>query len=261
MRKASLCVLYAHGDAFRKQKGITMRRTQKAGCGCGPLVFVGFAVGVLVLVFVVAPMTEKYKTLPDQPEWYQRLGQNVDQLQQNIQKMVPWSHQQSTTTESGHHTTPLVTVLTSSVLTVQPTITAQYIDSQLCSHQSPACGTGQSLYDLGKQYGIDPAFALAFFWHESNYGVNGVARVNHSLSNMRCVPAYACNGGYAYFPSWQAGYKAWYALIRSKVYVGGGRVTVAQIIPTYAPASDHNDPTSYINAVQSSVNQYRSESK
>src|SRR6266487_197910 len=78
-----------------------MRNQRKSGCGCGPLVFVGFAVGVLVLVFVVAPMTEKYKTLPAQPEWYQRLGQNVQQLEETAQKMLPWSHPSTTTRKSG----------------------------------------------------------------------------------------------------------------------------------------------------------------
>lgn len=142
----------------------------------------------------------------------------------------------------------------------KPTISASYINSQLCAHHSPACGTGQALYDAGVKYGIDPAYALAFFWHESNYGVNGVAKANRSLSNTRCIPNYPCPGGYAAFPTWGAGYEAWYQIITSKTYAGGGRVTVAQIIPIYAPQADHNNEAAYIASVQASVDQYRSES-
>ncbi|HLX40890.1 MAG TPA: hypothetical protein VKR42_10165, partial [Ktedonobacteraceae bacterium] len=45
----------------------------------------------------------------------------------------------------------------------KPTITADFINRVLSAYNSPAAGKGQSLYDLGVKYGIDPAFALAFF--------------------------------------------------------------------------------------------------
>ena len=40
--------------------------------------------------------------------------------------------------------------------------------------------------------------------------------------------------------SWQDGYEQWYKLIRNLYVAQWGLVTVDQIIPTYAPSSDHN---------------------
>src|SRR5258706_11588722 len=64
-----------------------------------------------------------------------------------------------------------------------PTISAHFINSVLAANHSPAAGTGQELYDLGVQYGIDPVFALAFFQHESDFGTQGEATVTMSLGN------------------------------------------------------------------------------
>src|SRR5579859_5779041 len=38
----------------------------------------------------------------------------------------------------------------------KPSITASRINQILCQANSPACGTGASLYRLGTRYGIDP---------------------------------------------------------------------------------------------------------
>src|SRR5437868_570558 len=73
-----------------------------------------------------------------------------------------------------------------------PSISSQYVENVLSSNDSPAKGTGYALYNLGIQYNIDPAFALAFFDHESSYGKYGVARQNLSLGNLRCIQGYAC---------------------------------------------------------------------
>src|SRR5256885_9192932 len=50
-----------------------------------------------------------------------------------------------------------------------------------------------TLFRSGLKYGLDPAYALDFFMHESTFGTAGVARVTLSLSNMRCVPEYPCH--------------------------------------------------------------------
>lgn len=143
-----------------------------------------------------------------------------------------------------------------------PSISAQFIDALLCKYSSPACGKGQALYTIGSQYGVDPAYALAFFWHESGLGTRGEARATLSLGNLRCIDGAACidrdRGGYAAFPTWEAGFKAWYALIAGPLYVGDGRATVAAIIPRYAPNADHNNEQAYIDAVTSAVALWRS---
>src|SRR5205809_6309779 len=54
-------------------------------------------------------------------------------------------------------------------------VSSQYIENVLTTNGSPAAGTGYALYSYGVQYNIDPAFALAFFLHESSYGKHGVA--------------------------------------------------------------------------------------
>lgn len=144
-----------------------------------------------------------------------------------------------------------------------PTITADHINAILANAHSPAAGTGQSLYDLGVQYNIDPVFALAFFMEESSFGTAGVATITHSLGNMRCVPQYKCyvdpkNGGYASFDTWEQGYEAWYQMISGSGYVGAGLTTVEQIIPKYAPSADNNNEAQYIQNVEQAVDRWRS---
>lgn len=135
----------------------------------------------------------------------------------------------------------------------KPTITAAFINQVLAAYNSPAAGMGQQLYDLGVKYGIDPAFALAFFMHESTFGTAGMARTTLSLGNLRCIPAVPCNNGYAQFSSWEQGFEAWYKLIRNLYVAQWGLVTVDQIIPTYAPSSDHNNVNGYIAALKHSI--------
>ncbi|HEY3994094.1 MAG TPA: hypothetical protein VGM01_14600, partial [Ktedonobacteraceae bacterium] len=55
----------------------------------------------------------------------------------------------------------------------KPTISVKQINAILATYHSPTAGMGQSLYDLGVQYGIDPVYALAFFMHESLFGTTG----------------------------------------------------------------------------------------
>lgn len=144
-------------------------------------------------------------------------------------------------------------------LTGPPTIGAAFINRVLQAYNSPAAGQGQALYDLGKQYGIDPAYALAFFQHESSFGTRGEARLSKSLGNLRCIQGAACRDGYAWFPSWEAGFQAWYELIRN-LYVGQwGLSTVEQVIPKYAPSADNNDEAAYIAAVKQAVAQFRAQ--
>jgi len=136
-----------------------------------------------------------------------------------------------------------------------PTINAHFIDNVLCSNASPACGTGQALYDGGVQYGIDPAIALAFFRHESSYGKYGIAAHNLGLGNIRCTDGYVCKFGFRAYPSWQAGYIDWYKLIR--YYIDElHKTTIDVIIPTYAPSVE-NDTQGYIQSVKISVQEWR----
>lgn len=138
----------------------------------------------------------------------------------------------------------------------KPTITPEHIDRVLCSAQSLACGTGQALYDYGVQAGIDPAYALAFFHHESSYGLKGWGAANKSLGNIRCTSGYACAGGYRAYASWQAGYQDWYALIAWYAHTLNKR-TIPDIIPTYAPSADNNNEAAYIASVEQDVDAMR----
>jgi hypothetical protein len=143
-----------------------------------------------------------------------------------------------------------------------PTITASFIDQVLAQAGSPAAGTGQQLYSLGVQYGIDPVYALAFF-HVSNYGTSGKAAITHSLGNVGCDPDRPCidakHGGYAVMHSWTDGFDHWYSLMANLYIKQWQRTTVEQIIPKYAPSSGGNDEQAFISAVEQDVVQWRAE--
>jgi len=141
-----------------------------------------------------------------------------------------------------------------------PTVTAARIDQVLCGAGSPACHTGNSIYELGVKYDIDPAFAVAFFRKESSYGLAGEATYTHSPGNLRCIPDVRCvdqdRGGYAWFPSWTTGFEAWYKLIHDLYVVQWGCKTIPAIVQRYAPSSE-NDTKLYISNIEQFVQEVR----
>jgi hypothetical protein len=143
-----------------------------------------------------------------------------------------------------------------------PSISPEKIDAVLRQYNSPAAGFGKALYDLGVHYGIDPAYALAFFIHESSAGTQGVAAITKSIGNIRCTAGYDCyqtsgNGSFRRYSSWEAGAEDWYKLIKDQYVTRWGLKTLEQIIPVYAPSADNNNPTGYIQQVANMVNSWR----
>jgi len=145
-----------------------------------------------------------------------------------------------------------------------PTIAPEQVDAVLAKYGSPAAGTGRIWVELGKRYGIDPAYALAFFIHESSAGTNpGWAGLKpgggstYNIGNIICAGYASCYGRFRDYGSWEAGIEDWYKLI-SNEYIGGrGAKTIEQIIPIYAPASDNNDVANYIQSVVGLVSSWR----
>ena len=154
------------------------------------------------------------------------------------------------------------------LITQAPTVTASQIDAVLAYHHSPAVGSGQSIYALGVKYGIDPAYIVITFQHESSFGLNGEAAKTFSPGNLRCIANAACvntedqpcqanQSCYASFPSWSAGFEALYQLLASNLYVGDGLITPELIIPRFAPQSDNNNEVAYIQALERGIDALR----
>ncbi|HMQ31091.1 MAG TPA: glucosaminidase domain-containing protein [Chloroflexaceae bacterium] len=150
-------------------------------------------------------------------------------------------------------------------LRAPPSVTPQLIDSILASYGSPAVGTGEVWYNLGLEYGIDPAFAVAFFIHESAAGTaQGWAghkpdgSTTHNVGNIICAGYSTCFGRFRDYPSWDKGIEDWYRLISVEYLDGRGHKTVADIIPVYAPSFE-NDVHGYVNVVQRLVDQWRAQ--
>jgi hypothetical protein len=144
-----------------------------------------------------------------------------------------------------------------------PTISAQQIDSILAAYGSPAVGTGAAWYNLGMKYGIDPAYAVAFFIHESSAGTHpdwaglkSDGGSTHNVGNIICAGYATCYGRFRDYPNWDAGIEDWYKLIDVEYIQGRGTLTVQDIVPIYAPAFE-NDVQAYIDSVTSMVDGWR----
>ena len=143
-----------------------------------------------------------------------------------------------------------------------PSLTADQIDAILVEYGSPAAGFGATFFRLGMQYGIDPAYALAFFIHESGAGTaTGWAGLKpdggstHNIGNIICAGYQTCYGRFRDYASWDEGIEDWYRLL-SNEYIPAGLTTVELIIPIYAPAFE-NDVDGYTNTVSATVAGWR----
>jgi hypothetical protein len=155
-------------------------------------------------------------------------------------------------------------------LKAPPSISAQQIDVILESYASPATGTGPIWYRLGREYGIDPAFAVAFFIMESSAGTNprwdGMkvydasnprnSVTTHNIGNISCAGYPTCMGRWRDYPDWETGIRDWYRLIDVEYIQGRGHKTVADVLPVYAPSFE-NDTNGYVNTVNGIVDRWR----
>src|SRR5258708_29138149 len=66
-----------------------------------------------------------------------------------------------------------------------PTISAAFMNRVLAAYGSPAAGTGPPLYYLGGGSGVDPGYALAFFFHEDSFCKMGIGAAKHRLGQIR----------------------------------------------------------------------------
>lgn len=184
----------------------------------------------------------------------------VDSSRYNTQSLSRSEFLQRWTAHFAVVVTPTSTATNYSVLG-QPSVSADLLNQVLTAYHSPAAGKGQTLYDLGVKYDVDPVFALAFFFNESTFGTRGEATVTLALGNERCISGRPCidqdRGGYAQFYSWEDGFEHWYMLITGPLYKGAGLTTVDTIILRYAPNNDHNNEARYIAAVKHAVDAWR----
>ena len=109
---------------------------------------------------------------------------------------------------------------------------------------SPLAPYAGTIYRLGQARGIDPAFALAIWTHESSLGRTGASRRNHNPGNLICAAASRsaatrCAGRWAYYPNLVVAIADWYRYINAR-YVRRGLTTVERILPVYAPRFENN---------------------
>ncbi len=141
------------------------------------------------------------------------------------------------------------------VLDGQPSISAAEILSVLASYHSPAAtpAFASALYDLGIQYGVNPAYGLGFFIEESQAGTQGLAVTTLSLGNVRYSQSsspvsYTDYQGFRQYASWRDGAEDWYWVIRT-YYLNKGVRDIYDVTPIYAPSTDNNDPNNYARTV------------
>jgi cell wall-associated NlpC family hydrolase len=119
--------------------------------------------------------------------------------------------------------------------------------------EAPAGETiGQVYLRMGRQYGINPAYAAVFFTKESSCGNFGDNLAAHNFGNIRWTPGYpTLDRVWRAYPNWTAGMEDWFRLIKTE-YVDRGLRTVDQIVPVYAPSFE-NDTSLYIRQVKDRV--------
>lgn len=150
--------------------------------------------------------------------------------------------------------------MTSPRIAAPPSMTDDAFVGVLESARSPAAPVAATCYAVCLSRGVDPAIALAFFQHESSYGTAGAARLTRNWGNLRAgkrayqvAPVAGSRGQFAWYHVWPESLMDFCELLRGPLYEGAGLVTVAQVIPKYAPSSDGNAPARYIAAVERAV--------
>jgi hypothetical protein len=143
-----------------------------------------------------------------------------------------------------------------------PRISVVQFTLVLTAANSPAAAENPGqLYSICRQSHLDPAIALAFFGHESSFGLEGQAIRTKNWGNIRKGQGrhIVNKGGMAYYANWTDSLVDWCSLINRLYIQAWKRTTVPAVLDKYAPPEDHNDPTSYAAAVAAFITRWQLE--
>ncbi len=142
-------------------------------------------------------------------------------------------------------------------ITGGPSISAKQIAAAVASRRPLEDGEAEYIFSLSRTTGVDAAFALAVWQHESGMGTTGAARDTRNMGNIEWSARCHCQRLAAH-PRWRAYHSFreaeadWFALVSGPVYVGSGNDTVARVITKYAPPVE-NDTAAYIREVRAAM--------
>jgi hypothetical protein len=145
-------------------------------------------------------------------------------------------------------------------LTAGNSLDASEIQAILQSYNSPAVGYEYAFIQGSEKYGIDSAYVLAMFIHESTAGTRGVAVTTHSVGNIKATDGNSFEG-FQRYNDWAEGTLAHFELLahyRDKL----GDKTLADAITRWAPprnsdGSFENDTSGYIAEAEAMVAGWR----
>ena len=142
----------------------------------------------------------------------------------------------------------------------RPTISRATFVRILHENDSPAAGSAEQAWANIIAYGVDPAFELAMFLHESSYGRKGAAVSRRNWGNLRRSPYFKSFKGFAKYPTWAAGAGDTARLLRIyglDLIRPPRHTSTARTLPfVWAPAKDHNKPAAYGQALVDAMVRY-----
>ena len=138
-----------------------------------------------------------------------------------------------------------------------PTISLAQFTHVLQAAHSPIAAEASGVYNAFVAQGVNPAIGLAIAQHESSYGKAGIAVGRYNPYGDRYYsPAAAYGGrnvgGWVRFPNYTKAAQ-YEAHLLATGYRGYTARTFAE---KYAPARDHNNPSSYGNSIVHLLNQW-----
>lgn len=134
------------------------------------------------------------------------------------------------------------------VVDVAPRISQAQFITILANSPSPAASEAASAWDVVREQGVDPAFALAIFHQESQFGTDGVCRdfATRSPGNTRTSRTGIGHtvdtpfGPFMRYPTWTEGWRdlAFRLVDPTFVYAQQQRRTIRPILEKWAPPDD-----------------------
>jgi hypothetical protein len=155
------------------------------------------------------------------------------------------------------------------VVGVEPRISQAEFRDTLIKHESPGAADAEAAWDIVRDNGVDPLFALAVYHQESQFATDPAsATVQFGLRNPGHTRTSRIgftdqvntpNGPFMRYPAWADGWRdlAFRLVDPTFVYVQEGRRAIAPVITRWAPPPE-NDTENYIARVVSFMNEFAS---